>query len=106
VPWEDWTAAAHADYLANLVPQALPGDIDMPAIVQPAAPPACRRGADQRCRQLCQLGAPLLPPPWLAKGFKTQLAPTNGAMGYGVPAGILRHHHHRTAFTMRATATS
>jgi acetolactate synthase-1/2/3 large subunit len=24
----------------------------------------------------------------LAKGFKTQLAPTNGAMGYGVPAGI------------------
>jgi acetolactate synthase-1/2/3 large subunit len=23
-----------------------------------------------------------------AKGFKTQLAPTNGAMGYGVPAGI------------------
>ena len=24
----------------------------------------------------------------LAKGHKTQLAPTNGAMGYGVPAGI------------------
>jgi acetolactate synthase-1/2/3 large subunit len=24
----------------------------------------------------------------MAKGFKTQLAPTNGAMGYGVPAGI------------------
>jgi acetolactate synthase-1/2/3 large subunit len=24
----------------------------------------------------------------LAKGFKTQLAPTNGSMGYGVPAGI------------------
>jgi len=24
----------------------------------------------------------------LAKGVKTQLAPTNGAMGYGVPAGI------------------
>jgi acetolactate synthase-1/2/3 large subunit len=23
-----------------------------------------------------------------SKGFKTQLAPTNGAMGYGVPAGI------------------
>jgi len=26
--------------------------------------------------------------PGLAKGLKTQLAPTNGAMGYGVPAGI------------------
>ena len=24
----------------------------------------------------------------LSKGFKTQLGPTNGAMGYGVPAGI------------------
>jgi len=26
--------------------------------------------------------------PGLAKGLKTQLAPTNGSMGYGVPAGI------------------
>src|SRR3954471_24240788 len=33
VPWAAWTEAAHADYEANLVPQKLPGDIDMPAIV-------------------------------------------------------------------------
>src|SRR5215217_4182732 len=33
VPWAAWAEAAHADYEGNLVPQALPGDIDMPAIV-------------------------------------------------------------------------
>ena len=37
----------------------------------------------------------------LAKGFKTQLAPTNGAMGYGVPAGIAAAiATGRTAFTI------
>jgi acetolactate synthase-1/2/3 large subunit len=41
VPWEAWTRANDADYLANLVPQKLPGDIDMPAIV------AC-------CRSTCR----------------------------------------------------
>jgi acetolactate synthase-1/2/3 large subunit len=37
----------------------------------------------------------------LAKGFKTQLAPTVGAMGYGVPAGIAASIvSGRTAFTI------
>jgi thiamine pyrophosphate-dependent acetolactate synthase large subunit-like protein len=35
---------------------------------QPAEAPACRRRADQRRRQLCQLGAPLLPPPRAGQG--------------------------------------
>src|SRR3954471_9360937 len=33
LPWTAWTEAAHADYEANLVPQPLPGEIDMPAII-------------------------------------------------------------------------
>ncbi|MEY2783714.1 MAG: Acetolactate synthase isozyme 3 large subunit, partial [Pseudomonadota bacterium] len=33
LPWEAWTTQAHADYLDNLKPQTLPGDIDMPSIV-------------------------------------------------------------------------
>ena len=33
VPWEAWATACHADYLANMEPQPLPGEIDMPAIV-------------------------------------------------------------------------
>jgi acetolactate synthase-1/2/3 large subunit len=37
----------------------------------------------------------------LAKGYKTQLAPTSGAMGYGVPAGIAANlTTGRIAFTM------
>ena len=44
----------------------------------------------------------------LAKGHKTQLAPTSGAMGYGVPAGIAANivdRPHRAA-RWPATATS
>jgi acetolactate synthase-1/2/3 large subunit len=33
LPWEKRTETIHADYEANLQPQPLPGDIDMPAIV-------------------------------------------------------------------------
>jgi acetolactate synthase-1/2/3 large subunit len=89
LPWEAWTQACHADYLANLVPQALPGDIDMPAIVATLqqhlpADAVLTNGAGNFAswvhRYYRHHG--------LAKGFKTQLGPTNGAMGYGVPAGI------------------
>ena len=94
VPWTAWTEAAHADYEANLVPQALAGlpaeaAIDMPAIVAVLARhlPAdavITNGAGNFAswmhRYFRHHG--------LAKGFKTQLAPTGGAMGYGVPAGI------------------
>ena len=89
VPWEAWSEAAHADYLGNLVPQALPGDIDMPAIVATLqkhlpADAVLTNGAGNFAswvhRYYRHHG--------LAKGFKTQLAPTVGAMGYGVPAGI------------------
>ncbi len=89
VPWADWAAQCHADYLANLQPQALPGDVDMPAIVallQKHLPvdAVLTNGAGNFAswthRFFRHHG--------LAKGHKTQLAPTNGAMGYGVPAGI------------------
>jgi acetolactate synthase-1/2/3 large subunit len=87
--WEGWTQECHADYLANLEPQALPGDIDMPAIVatlQKHLPvdALVTNGAGNFASWVHRFyryhG--------LAKGYKTQLAPTNGAMGYGVPAGI------------------
>lgn len=89
LPWTDWTEAAHADYLGNLVPQKLPGDIDMPAIVatlQKHLPEdalitnGAGNFASWTHRFFRHHG--------LAKGYKTQLAPTSGAMGYGVPAGI------------------
>ena len=95
LPWEAWTQAAHADYLANLVPQSLGlqdsarGLVDMPTVVgvlQKHLPPdaVLTNGAGNFAswvhRYFRHHG--------LAKGHRTQLAPTNGSMGYGVPAGI------------------
>jgi len=89
IAWTDWARDCHADYEANLQPQALPGDIDMPAIVallqrHLPADAVLTNGAGNFAswthRFFRHHG--------LAKGYKTQLAPTVGAMGYGVPAGI------------------
>ncbi|HSV54569.1 MAG TPA: thiamine pyrophosphate-dependent enzyme, partial [Burkholderiaceae bacterium] len=89
VPWEDWTTAVHADYEANLVPQALPGDIDMPAVVAALqkhlpADAVLTNGAGNFASWIHRF----FRHHGLVKGHKTQLAPTVGAMGYGVPAGI------------------
>jgi acetolactate synthase-1/2/3 large subunit len=89
VPWTAWAEAAHADYLRNLQPQALGGSIDMPAIIatlQRHLPhdAVVTNGAGNFASWVHRFfrfhG--------MAKGHKTQLAPTAGAMGYGVPAGI------------------
>ena len=89
VTWLEWTQACHADYLAGLQPQVLPGEIDMPAIIttlQKHLPvdAVVTNGAGNFAGWVHRF--------WryrgLARGLKTQLAPTNGAMGYGVPAGI------------------
>ncbi len=97
LPWEEWMLQAHADYDANLVPQALAGmpaemprgPVDMAQVVallqkHLPADAAITNGAGNFAswvhRYFRYHG--------LAKGAKTQLAPTSGAMGYGVPAGI------------------
>jgi acetolactate synthase-1/2/3 large subunit len=89
VPWRAWADAASQDYLSNLVPQKLPGDVDLPSLVAvlhkhlPASA-VLTNGAGNYAswthRYFRHHG--------LAKGLKTQLAPTGGAMGYGVPAGM------------------
>jgi acetolactate synthase I/II/III large subunit len=89
VPWRGWAEAAHADYEANLVPQSLPGEIDMPAIVallQRHLPhdTVHTNGAGNFASWMHRF----FRHHGLVKGSRTQLAPTNGAMGYGVPAGI------------------
>ena len=89
VAWAQWTASCHADYLANLVPQALPGEIDMPAIIATLqkhlpADAVLTNGAGN----FASWAHRFFRHHGLAKGYKTQLAPTSGAMGYGVPAGI------------------
>ncbi|MES2189871.1 MAG: thiamine pyrophosphate-binding protein [Pseudomonadota bacterium] len=89
LPWEAWTASANEDYLANLEPQKLPGGIDMPAIIgllQKHLPndAVLTNGAGNFASWMHRF----FKHHGLVKGFKTQLAPTVGAMGYGVPAGI------------------
>ncbi|HVR48905.1 MAG TPA: thiamine pyrophosphate-binding protein [Pseudorhodoferax sp.] len=102
LPWEDWTQACNADYLENLKPQALPGDIDMPAIVallqkHLPADAVVTNGAGNFASWMHRF----FRHHGLVKGHKTQLAPTNGAMGYGVPAGIAAAiTTGRTAFTI------
>ena len=102
VPWGAWTAAANEDYLANLQPQKLPGDIDMPAIVgllQKHLPEdaVLTNGAGNFASWMHRF----YQHHGLVKGHKTQIAPTVGAMGAGVPAGIAANIvTGRTAFTI------
>jgi len=89
LPWEAWTQDAHRDYEDNLVPQDLPGDINMPAIVNTIsqllpADAVLTNGAGNFASWVHRFHKHR----GLASGLRTQLAPTVGSMGYGVPAGI------------------
>jgi acetolactate synthase I/II/III large subunit len=91
--WQACAKEANNDYLANVDPAndglKLPGTIDMPVIIATLqkhlpADAVLTNGAGNFASWLHRF----FKYHGLAKGFKTQLAPTNGAMGYGVPAGI------------------
>ncbi|MEY4122368.1 MAG: Acetolactate synthase isozyme 2 large subunit [Pseudomonadota bacterium] len=89
LPWEAWTSEANADYQANMQPQALPGDIDMPAIVGVISKllpedAVFTNGAGNFASWIHRFHKHR----GLVHGDKVQLAPTVGSMGYGVPAGI------------------
>lgn len=102
VPWKAWTQSAHADYMGNLQPQPLPGEIDMPAIVEVISrllpeDAVVTNGAGNFASWIHRFHKH----PGLARGLRVQLAPTAGSMGYGVPAGIAANLlTGRTAFTI------
>jgi acetolactate synthase-1/2/3 large subunit len=102
VPWADWAKAANDDYRANLQGQQLPGTIDMPAIIASLqkhlpADAVITNGAGNFASWTHRF----FQHHGIAKGHKTQLAPTVGCMGYGVPAGIAASIvSGRTAFTI------
>jgi acetolactate synthase-1/2/3 large subunit len=84
--WAGWTAGANADYRANLVAQPTPpGSFDFGAAMQWLNDTLPRdailtNGAGNYSgwvHRFYQYGP-----------FRTQLAPTNGSMGYGVPAAV------------------
>ncbi|MFZ2739047.1 MAG: thiamine pyrophosphate-binding protein [Burkholderiaceae bacterium] len=89
VVWTEWAKACNADYLANLQPQVLPGAMDMAALVATLqkhlpADAVLTNGAGNFASWMHRFFKYTS----LSRGHKTQLAPTSGAMGYGVPAGI------------------
>jgi acetolactate synthase I/II/III large subunit len=88
LPWGDWTASAHADYEANHTAPAVE-PLDMAVVmktVQRLAPAdtVYTNGAGNYSgwlhRYVRYFG--------LQHHGRTQLAPTSGAMGYGVPAAV------------------
>lgn len=87
LPWAAWTAAAHADYEANLQPTAV-SPLDMAEVVKAMdrlAPDAIyTNGAGNYSGWLHRFHRY----PGLQHQGRTQLAPTSGAMGYGVPAAV------------------
>jgi acetolactate synthase-1/2/3 large subunit len=97
LPWTQETVQAHADYLANIQPQdlaGLPQDSEKGLVNMPEVVAALQRHlpADAVLTNGAGNFASWVHRYYqhhgLSKGFKTQLAPTVGAMGYGVPAGI------------------
>ena len=83
--WAAWTAAAHADYLVHAEPVAMPGALQLGEVV------AHMSEVLPEDAILCNDPANFAI--WLHRHFKyrgrkSQLAPTSGSMGYGVPAAV------------------
>jgi acetolactate synthase I/II/III large subunit len=83
--WKNATEAAHADYLANTEPTRLPGEVQLGEIVgwlrkNAPADTIITNGAGNYTAWVHRY--------YPYRGFRTQVAPTSGAMGYGVPAGV------------------
>ena len=82
---DEWLAAARADRLADLEPPAPAGAVDMAAVVA-AAQEALPEDAIVTVDAGNFSGWPQRF--WRFRGWPSQLGPTAGAMGYGVPAGV------------------
>lgn len=83
--WKEQTCASHAEYLGWLKPQPMPGKLQYGEVIQwlSATLPEdaiIANGAGNFTSWLHRH--------FQYKGFRTQLAPTNGSMGYGYPAAV------------------
>lgn len=87
-PWAEWTAEARADYLAYSTPPASPAElqgVDLAAVVGHLAETlpedaVISNGAGNYAVWVHRF--------YRYRAARSQLAPTNGAMGYGFPAAI------------------
>jgi acetolactate synthase I/II/III large subunit len=85
VRWQDWAASARRDYEAWSRGDPMPGPLDLVECIAhmrervPAA--IVTNGAGNHTLWIHRF--------WRFRSFPSQLAPTSGAMGYGVPAAIV-----------------
>ena len=83
--WKAWTKAARADYEAWLVPGPMPGTLDLGqavAYLRKRLPPETivTNGAGNFAGWVHRY--------YQYTGYRTELAPVSGSMGYGVPSAI------------------
>jgi acetolactate synthase-1/2/3 large subunit len=85
IPWRAWTQGLRTEYTQTLQPVVTPGTLNMSRVVtwlreNIPADSIITNGAGNFSGWVQRF--------YQYTGFRTQLAPTNGAMGYGVPAAI------------------
>jgi acetolactate synthase I/II/III large subunit len=83
--WGDWAASARADYLKSLEPDPSPGTLDFGQVMKFLA-----KRLPENALLTSDAGnfAGWLNRFYQFPGFRTFAGPTNGAMGYGVPAAV------------------
>jgi acetolactate synthase I/II/III large subunit len=85
VAWAGWTQTLHQEYLHSLAPVPMPGSLNLSEAV---AWLRSRLPADAIITNGAGNFSGWVQRFYQYTGFRTQLAPTNGAMGYGVPAAV------------------
>jgi acetolactate synthase-1/2/3 large subunit len=83
--WHDWMQAARRDYQKSLEPIAPPVGVNLGEIMLALSK---RLPEDKIVTSGAGNYTGWLHKHWIFSSYRTQLAPTSGAMGYGVPAGI------------------
>ena len=83
--WSPWAVAARKDYLLTLEPKPVPSELDLGlimAFLRERLPPEAilTNGAGNYSSWVHRF--------YTYAKFRTQLAPTNGSMGYGLPAAV------------------
>ncbi|HKX31458.1 MAG TPA: thiamine pyrophosphate-binding protein [Blastocatellia bacterium] len=83
--WRERTGAAHAEYLEWIQPQLMPGNLQYGQVIRWLS-----ATLPEDAIITCGAGnfTNWLHRHFQYKGFRTQLGPTNGSMGYGYPAGV------------------
>ena len=83
----EWTESARADFVANQEPPPAAGDgVDMTEVVQRPRATCCPTTPSSRtARATSRSGSHRF---YTYRDYRTQLAPTSGSMGYGLPAAI------------------